>query len=350
MGSWWRALFVTDHGPGISAEDQKKLFGMFQQIDSSDTRDKGGSGLGLAISKAIVEQHAGKIGLTSKTDEGSTFWFQLPASPPVKDHQKNATSTTTHRILLVEADDSIVSLITATLGNERFEVTTARTLADAEVLLSKRSKFSAIILDIKLPDGNGIELFDKLRQFADTKLVPVIVMSATQQGSEDYGYPLLIDWITKPLEESRLLHALEVAIASRSPGPARVLIVEDDANARELIKQYLSTVDSDLQYFEAADGDTAIHLARQVEPDLIILDLGLPTTDGFDVVTVLRHENLSRTRLLVHTGRDLSLDEKRRLTLGLSAHLTKSRTSETEFLSAVIQLLNGLVPHSEDSG
>lgn len=73
-------LSVVDAGPGIPADQITKLFGKFQQLDSSSTRSKGGTGLGLAISKALVEQHGGKIGLDTEVGKGSTFWFETPIS------------------------------------------------------------------------------------------------------------------------------------------------------------------------------------------------------------------------------------------------------------------------------
>ncbi len=69
---------VIDNGPGISDQDMQKLFDKFQQLDSSDTRQKGGTGLGLAISKALVEEHNGTIGVESIVGQGSVFWFELP--------------------------------------------------------------------------------------------------------------------------------------------------------------------------------------------------------------------------------------------------------------------------------
>jgi len=72
------AVAVVDTGPGISKDDQKKLFQEFQQADSSTTKKKGGTGLGLAISKKIIEMHGGQVGLDSKLGEGSTFSFTVP--------------------------------------------------------------------------------------------------------------------------------------------------------------------------------------------------------------------------------------------------------------------------------
>ncbi len=327
---------VKDHGCGISDGDMKKLFQMFQQLDQNDQQEKGGTGLGLAISKSIVEQHEGRIGVESEVGEGSTFWFEVPlAKLEDKYSQEQIKTANTNKVLLVEDDDSVAMVISETLTNHDLAVHRVSTLADARNSLAS-DKFSVIVLDIQLPDGNGNALLED-----ESCTTPVVVVSASER--KYYGNPLLIDWLAKPFEESKLLSAIELAIKGRKQGPARVLIAEDDDSTREIIKQYVLSLGTNIEVFEAIDGEVAIEKARAEEPDLIILDLGLPHTDGFEVVTVLRHEKASKTPLIVYTATDLSIEEKRKLSLGLTTHFTKSKTSEETFLNCLVSTLNGLI-------
>ena len=219
---------VIDHGPGIPQSEQGKLFGLFQQLDASDSRSKGGTGLGLAISKAIVELHGGKIGIDSTPNEGSTFWFELQEATPAEKEQ---------------------------------EITGTR------------------------------------RRIADMNT----------SGSRKVG-------------------------SSR-----RVLVVEDDLSTRELIIHQLKSLGLDC--LVASDGDAAIEITNSKMPDLIVLDVGVPKADGFDVIKALRQGAASGTPLVIYTSRDLLEEERERLTLGPTRHLIKSRTSEEGLLDAIKELL-----------
>ena len=84
-------------------------------------------------------------------------------------------------------------------------------------------------------------------------------------------------------------------------------------------------------------------LARQPPPDLILLDVGLPGLDGFEVVDILRQGKGRGTPLIIFTGRDLSSGDQNQLTLGITRHLTKARTTEDELMASVRELLNGLL-------
>jgi len=332
---------VIDKGPGIRSEELPKLFGLFQQLDSSDSRPKGGTGLGLTISKAIVEQHGGKIGIDSTFGQGSTFWFELPVQPRKKPVVRKSLPAK-HKVLLVEDDHHLCLVLSEALASEGYQVDEASSLKEATEYLSSQDMPALILLDIQLPDGNGLELLQQLRKQALTNSIPVVIITGSETSAGEYADPFLIDWIKKPFEIERLLGSLKLATSDRTPGRTRVLVVDDDAPTRELIKQQLQSFD--IEFLEAPDGFGAVHLARTNNPDLIILDLTMPKPDGFDVVQILRDEKNQTTPLLIYTSRDLTNEDKEKLTLGLSAYLTKSRTSEEQFLNTVKNLLNGLLP------
>lgn len=92
------SIYVSDHGRGIPPEKTEKIFERFEQVTSSDAREKLGTGLGLAICKAIVIQHGGEIGVNSKIDEGSTFWFSVPVKAPACPDEPESDSRVTAKI------------------------------------------------------------------------------------------------------------------------------------------------------------------------------------------------------------------------------------------------------------
>lgn len=147
-------IAVRDYGPGIAEDDRLKLFGKFQQIDSSDSRQRGGTGLGLAISKALVERQNGTIGVDSAIGQGSCFWFELPTK---QGHPKSSISTnngSSKKILLVENDDHLARMLCQLLHKAGHSVTQAASLKDARLALAEASTPpQVILLDLALDDG-----------------------------------------------------------------------------------------------------------------------------------------------------------------------------------------------------
>jgi PAS domain S-box-containing protein len=336
---------VTDVGPGIHPDEIHKLFGWFQQLDSSDTRPKGGTGLGLAISKGIIEQHGGAIGVDSELGKGSTFWIELPAKDAATLQVEPKAITNPATVLLIEDDVRLCDLVSATVAQHGYEIITAGSIAEAEEFLQAEKVPDVILLDISLPDGDGLELMQRIRKEPLTQNIPIVILTGKQPELEVYAEPLLIDWITKPFDEQRLIKALRLAI--RGLRPAKVLIVEDDDSTRQVLVQQLAQLG--VSPIEAPDGAAAIQMVRNENPDLIILDIGIPAPDGFDVVKILRQEKSQTTPLLVYTSRDLTSEDIRALSLGLSKHLVKSRTTEEQFLTSVRDLLNGLIATESSS-
>ena len=71
---------VQDQGPGLSADDQKKLFGKFARLSAKPTGGEHSTGLGLSIVKKMVEAMNGKVWCESKLGQGATFIVELPTS------------------------------------------------------------------------------------------------------------------------------------------------------------------------------------------------------------------------------------------------------------------------------
>lgn len=335
---------VRDQGPGIPVTHHARLFNRFEQMDGSDRRAKGGTGLGLAICKAIVEQHGGTIGVHSEPGAGSEFFFTLGATeatrasaPPLAE-----IPTERRRLLVIEDDPDVAQVLRTLLKAEGYGVSTAGTMAGAKEVLAQ-TDVDVILLDIGLPDGNGVDLWAWLRGQARTASIPVVVVSGrfNEDNAESMGGPLLANWLVKPFSSDALLQSIRRAV--HEPGtPALVLLVEDDVSTREVISAQLRRLGAEC--VDAGSGSEAIEALRDRCPDLIILDVNIHDIDGFELVERFRKGRARTTPLVVYTSRDLSALEKRQLTLGLTKHLTKCRSSQEEFVGAVRDLLAGLLP------
>jgi len=194
---------VEDSGAGIPEAFKAHIFEKFAQADASATRRSEGTGLGLSIARKLVEAMGGSIGFSSVVDQGTVFYIELPridAAPAmlrasqlsetaahkvlVTLASSSSTSAIVPRLLYVEDDEDLISVIRAALAG-RVEIVPARNLRDAERLL-REEEFGLVILDQSLPDGNGITLVDLIAEYAGHP-VPIIILSAADVPQEAYG-------------------------------------------------------------------------------------------------------------------------------------------------------------------
>jgi signal transduction histidine kinase/CheY-like chemotaxis protein len=178
---------VRDHGPGIPAEFQARIFGKFQQAESSSTRRHGGTGLGLAIARAIVERHDGTIQFQTVAGAGTTFTVELPRAPAHRVSSPETTSTAP-RVLVVDADPDIVRIL-QTLASPLAVLLGAAT-PDEALHVARTTPLDAVILEPELAGKSGFELARELRSLRDDSDLPVIVFS-----SREYG-PAELDGVT----------------------------------------------------------------------------------------------------------------------------------------------------------
>lgn len=330
---------VRDRGRGIPADRLESIFERFQQVDSSDAREKGGTGLGLAISRSIVQQQGGSIRATSAPGEGSTFTVLFPAAAdaPAAGEEDHAGPL----VLVCDDDPTVEPAVLAML--EGWGYRTARAADGAEaVRLALRLRPAAILLDMVMPGMDGVETLRALRERPETRDIPVVVLSALKPCSGPPGAPDGVEWVEKPFAERPLLEALEEAVGSGFR-PRRVLVVEDDPDlARVLVESFAR---HGVEARHAASGVEAVEASRRAPPDLVVLDLGLPHGDGYWVVEALREEEALRgAPLVVYSAREPSEEERARLRLGHTEFLTKGRISPDDFERRVISLLNRIAP------
>ncbi|QTN47580.1 CHASE domain-containing protein [Ectopseudomonas mendocina] len=318
---------VIDQGPGIAAEFRQRIFSKFSQADASDSRSKGGTGLGLAISKELIERMGGQIGFDSVEGQGACFWFELPmlseAALPVSADGRRS-------LLVVEDEPDIASMLRQLLEDAGYRVRLAHSLGEARACLREEMP-AAISLDLRLPDGNGLQLVQELRADARYRELPILVLSAAcEEGRLALEGAPALDWLSKPIDPQRLLGSLALALQDLPQSP-RVLHVEDDHDLRLVVAEQ----GRELAEFVPADSlAEARRLLAQQPFDLVLLDLGLPDGNGLELVDELQRQRPGLP-VAVLSASEMDGGEL----AGVSAALAKSRNDGQHFLHMLDRLL-----------
>ena len=313
-------LSVADTGPGISPEDQARLFEPFQQLDSSIRRTHGGSGLGLSICKRFVEMHGGRIWLESELGRGTTISFSLPVEPVVEDSPPpretfrrwislySAYEPRTRpfraelpavlpRFVVVDRAQTIQRLFARYAQNAT--VTGTRDLPQAMEALQASPALALVInTPAVLSPGELPALAQQLSHLPYETPAIACWLPSREDAARELG---VIDYLVKPVMAEQLLGAIRGAIGEEGT----ILLVDDEPDLLQFFARVLSTASAGYRVWRASNGAQALEIMRERRPDLVVLDLILPDKDGYRVLQEKRaDESIRDLPVIVLSARD----------------------------------------------
>ena len=343
-GVVWIGFAVSDTGIGMNAEQLGKLFQAFTQADVSTTRKYGGTGLGLVITRRFCQMMGGDITVESTENVGTTFTMRLPArvtevrqTVGAPETEATATPITVGpggTALVVDDDPAARELLETFFKKEGFAVSVATTGPEG-LRLARALRPSIITLDVMMPGMDGWAVLTQLK--AEPELAEIPVIMVTIVDDRNLGYALgATDYVTKPVDRDRL--SALVRKYRRQGTRDVVLLVEDDAGTRDMLRKTLEREGWDVT--EAANGRIGLQQVAANKPSLILLDLMMPEMDGFAFVTELRKtEEGRRLPVIVLTSKDITPDDRRRLTGFVELILQKGAASRENILTEIRTLL-----------
>jgi signal transduction histidine kinase/CheY-like chemotaxis protein len=296
---------IKDTGIGISPEQMHRLFKPFSQVDASMTRQYGGTGLGLAISKRLCELMGGCIWVESEVGVGSTFYFTLmaqsAASCEMMDVESIQHNLIQKRLLVVDDNATNRQVISLQAANWGMMVQSVESGLQALELINSGEQFDIAVLDMQMPDMDGLTLAERIRSLAGCQNLPLVMLSFVEnliprELEEKLG---LVAVLKKPIKRSHLynvfIHTLcaqkvsPSATHSFSPEfdsqlsqklPLRILLVEDISLNQKVAIQMLGRIGYRADI--ANNGLEALSALQQQPYDLIFMDIQMPEMDGLE--------------------------------------------------------------------
>ncbi len=315
---------VIDTGVGIPPDRLERIFEAFEQADSSVQRRFGGTGLGLAISRSMCERLGYRLTVVSAPGVGSTFSIVTdPHAPllvqhegpgpvggrrvePVPRRAAQAVPPDSPSVLVIDDSDDSRVLLTQIIQDSGCRVYAAGS-GEGGVSAALDHRPDLIVLDLLMPEMDGLETLQRIRAHPSIAQTPVIVVSAVAAEYQS-RLPGAVELLEKPITREALGDAIDRALHA---SPARVLIVEDSDDSRSLIEAHLAgfpglVVDSAPSALDALAKLQAFHA------DLILLDLIMPGMDGVEFLKRIRRiERFRETPVVVITAKSLSEEEQR---------------------------------------
>ncbi|MDO9542858.1 MAG: response regulator, partial [Kiritimatiellia bacterium] len=344
---------VRDTGIGIPSDKTNLLFNAFSQVDASLARQFGGTGLGLAISKGLEEQMGGSIGVESDHGKGSNFWFVIPFARQPGDPQSSEPPVDfgQARMLIVDDNETNRMVLAMQLQSWGIDVDTAESgkeaLAKLHVAVKENNPFTAVIIDQRMPEMDGITLGQTIKddpELGQTLLILMSSMLFTPETYTDHGN-LFATMILKPIRQLHLYYNLLTALKGKKMNAAeekwaqefqkqiqyqpgrrlRILVAEDNMANQKVILGILGKMGHSA--VAVANGKEVVQALATIPYDLVLMDIQMPEMDGFEATAIIRDVNSAvrnhQIPILALTAHALEGDREECLAVGMNGYITK---------------------------
>ncbi|EIJ43400.1 signal transduction histidine kinase [Beggiatoa alba B18LD] len=388
------AISVEDTGIGIAEEKHHLIFEAFRQADGTTSRRFGGTGLGLSISRQLARLLGGELVIdrtTTALGKGSCFVLYLPERLEFKNHDINAknasnlpylaiplpssvtmpetavsepestkailTSETpqdkptddrehiqpTDKFILIIEDDPVFAQLLQDIAQEKGFKSLLANDGKTGLQLAQDYQPQAIILDLGLPQIDGWSVMERLKDNANTRHIPIHIMSATDQD-KDARQMGAIGYLLKPISMEELGNSFKYIEHFIAKTLKQLLVIVDNVKHRQAIGESIVLQDLQVTYVDTIA--KALHNLQTLDIDCVILDVDLADGDGIQFLEQLNQaENTPYPPVIVYADRELSDAEEQRVTT-CSQHLTiKSVYSPERLLDEATLFLHQIATH-----
>ncbi|MBF0427181.1 MAG: response regulator [Magnetococcales bacterium] len=351
-GLVWITFRVEDTGIGIPEDRLALIFESFVQADTSISRRFGGTGLGLAIVKRLVEKMGGRVDVESQPGRGTVFILTIPFAVSQQAVTTTLPDLSGRRVLVVDDTDANRLLFREHLERMHALVEEAANgfvaLEKMEHALATDKPYHLILLDVRMPEMDGFRLVECWRA-AGHAVLPIMMLTSEHrerhvERCDELG---LRHYLIKPIRRDDLIRTIQRALSlnPREDAPThrnipeapmvarcrRILLVDDSEDNRLLIKTYLKGETCEVH--TAEDGKVALEQMRLHAFDLVLMDVQMPTMDGYTATRAWRRiekqEGLPHLPVVALTAYALRENVAQSQEAGCDAHITKPIKKKT---------------------
>jgi PAS domain S-box-containing protein len=331
---------VRDSGIGIPAERKDKLFKSFSQVETSTTRLYGGTGLGLAISAKLVEAMGGRISVASRPGHGSIFRFAIPTTigdvaMPADVSRKDALQGI--HVLIVDDNSNNRRILETQIQSWGATSDCVDSASAALQLVAQNRRYDVGLLDLDMPEMDGIELAVALHQLPSYSDLPLVLLSSRACREDQARAGRFARQVVKPIKAHQLFGALtetlkmnpavgDLDVEARAPlpnGRLRVLVAEDNAVNQKVAVLMLRRLGCRADV--AGNGYEALAAVHALPYDVVLMDMSMPVMDGLDATRRIRDEVPPERQpvIIALTASAMEEDRTKCLAAGMSKYLAK---------------------------